>query len=199
MHIPSIMSKVSLLKFHPEWVDGGPGLPGPVFRTALTEYVVAGLVREISQKLTNRELAPKLHQIGKELAIEAGRMLPAGWEDVDDICPPWQFRIPPPPPPTGEGPSPDPWRFAPDPQPWHLLGPDPSPWLEHATAAMKDIALAVAIRDLASVTTIEKVSTSLKEVGESVMKQASGRVFDEYCGTPVKPRVPAPRPKKTAA
>jgi len=80
-----------------------------------------------------------------------------------------------------------------------LLAPDPHPWLEHASAAMKDIALAVAIRDLASVTTLEKVSTSLKEVGESVMKQASGRVFDEYCGTPVKPRVPVPRPKKTAA
>src|SRR2546426_12333681 len=53
MHIPSIMSKVSLLKFHPEWVDGGPGLPGPVFRTALTEYVVAGLVREITTHLIN--------------------------------------------------------------------------------------------------------------------------------------------------
>ena len=81
MHIPSIMSKVSLLKFHPEWVDGGPGLPGPVFRTALTEYIVAGLICEISQKLANREIAPKLHQIGKELAVEAGRMLPAGWEE----------------------------------------------------------------------------------------------------------------------
>jgi len=126
-------------------------------------------------------------------------MLPAGWEDGDDICPPWHFRVPPPPPPRGEGPQPDPWRFAPDPYPWHLLGPDASPWLEHATAAMKDITLALAIRDLASVTTIEKISSTLKEVGELVAKQASGRVFDEYCGTPVKPRVPVPRPKKTAA
>jgi len=84
-------------------------------------------------------------------------------------------------------------------RPWHLLGPDPSPWLEHATAAMKDIALAVAIRDLASVTTIAKVSSALKEVGELVTKQASGRVFDEYCGTAVKPRVPVPRPRASAA
>jgi len=60
---------------------------------------------------------------------------------------------------------------------------------------MKDIALAVAIRDLASVTTIAKVSSALKEVGELVTKQASGRVFDEYCGTAVKPRVPVPRPR----
>jgi len=75
----------------------------------------------------------------------------------------------------------------------------PQPWLEHATAAMKDIALAVAIRDLASVTTIAKVSSALKEIGELVTKQASGRVFDEYCGTAVKPRVPVPRPRASAA
>ena len=54
---------------------------------------------------------------------------------------------------------------------------------------MKDIAL----------TTIAKVSSALKEVGELVTKQASGRVFDEYCGTAVKPRVPVPRPKASAA
>ena len=64
---------------------------------------------------------------------------------------------------------------------------------------MKDVVLAVAIRDLASVTTIEKVSSMLKAIGEGVMKQASGRVFDEYCGTPVKPHVPVPRPTATAA
>jgi hypothetical protein len=143
MNIPLIMAKVSFLKFHPEWVDGGPGQPGPVFRTALTEYVVAGLTREISRKVTSREVGSKLHQTAKELAAEAGRMLPAGFEDGDDICPPWPKPLPP---PHGGG--------DPDPIPWLVAGPSPDPWLENSTPAMKDIALAVAIRDLASVTSI---------------------------------------------
>jgi hypothetical protein len=63
---------------------------------------------------------------------------------------------------------------------------------------MKEIVLAVALRDLASVTTVGKVSSALKEVGESMAKQASSRIFDEYCGTPVKPHVPVPRPKAAA-
>jgi hypothetical protein len=202
MNIPLIMAKVSVLRFHPEWVDGGPvpGLPGgPVIRTALTEYVVAGLIREIGLNLSSREFVPKLQQTAKELVAEAGKRLPATFEsgESDDLCPPYWRHYPPPPPRGDQGPSPDPWQ--PGPIPWVVAGPQPDPWLEAATPGMKDAVLAGAIRDLASVTTIEKASSVLKEVGEAVMKQASGRLFDEYCGTPVKPRVPVPRPKATAA
>ncbi len=197
MHIPLIMAKVSLLRFHPEYFDGKPpGAPGPVFRTALKEYVVANLTKEIAQQLSTREHTAKLQQTAKELAAEAGRMLPASLEPGDDICPPWPFPFPIPRPHGEQGPSPDPWR--PGPTPW-LTGPQPDPWLENATASMKEAVLAVGLRDLATVTTIEKASAALKEVGEAITKQAGSRLFDEYCGTPVKPHVPVPRPKATNA
>lgn len=202
MNISLIMAKVSTLRFHPEWVDGGPGLPGPVIRTALTEYVVAGLIRDIGVNLTNREVASKLHQTARELVARSSKMLPISFEtelEPDDLCPPYWRHFPPPPPRGDQGPQPEPWRFGPSPEPWLVAGPHPEPWLEASTPALKDIVLAVALRDLASVTSIVEVSAALKEIGETIMKQASSRVFDEYCGTTVKPHVPVPRPKATAA
>src|SRR5258707_7065800 len=55
MNLSLILAKVDVLKYHPEWVDGGLGLPGPVFRTAIAEYVVAGLVRDIAAHVTSKE------------------------------------------------------------------------------------------------------------------------------------------------
>src|SRR5215469_6065619 len=93
MNIPLILAKVSVLRFHPEWVDGGPGLPGPVLRTALTEYAVAGLIRSISTHLSSSQFAPKLQQTAKKLVAESAKMLPANFEAEgepgDDICPPY--------------------------------------------------------------------------------------------------------------
>lgn len=192
MNIHSILAKVSLLKYHPEWVDGGPGQPGPVFRLALTEYAVAGIARQISRRLTDRELASKLHQSAKDLVGAASKMLPATWEDGDgdDICPPYQWHFPFPPRPTGGD--------DPEPHPWLVSSASVELWLENASPAMQDAAMAVALRDLASVTTVETISSSFKQIGESVTKQAGSRLFDEYCGTPVKPRIPAPRGKSAA-
>lgn len=200
MNITLILAKVTYLKRHPEAWDAK--IPhGPVFHTPITEYVVATLVREISLNLSNREFAAKLNQTAKALVDESSKMLRFGFEtstEVDDLCPPY-LQIPiPPPPPLGGGPSPDPW-FRPGPIPWQVLGPQPDPWLETAPVAIREIALAVAIRELANITTLENVSSALKGIGESLMKEASSRAFDEYCGTPVKPHVPVPRPHATAA
>ena len=102
MKIPLILAKVSVLRFHPEWVDGQPilGHPGgPIFRTALTEYVIAGLIREIGLNLSGREFVPKLQQTAKELVAEASKRLPASFEsgETDDLCPPYWRHYPPPP------------------------------------------------------------------------------------------------------
>src|SRR5947209_16706282 len=115
-----ILQKVSFLHgvLDPNWVDGNPGQPGPVFRTAISDYIVAELLRDIGVNLHNRELATRLHGIGKELVSGASHGLAASWEDGDDICPPW---------PVG-GPRPRGNDL--------VTGPQPEPWLEHTTPAM---------------------------------------------------------------
>lgn len=192
MRTPLIEEKISFLRssldierFH----DPNLGPAGPVFRTAIADYIVAEILRDIGGSLRDQQLATKLHNIGKELASEASRGLVAGWDDGDDICPPWLWHFKKPGPPN----PPDPDRFI----YLQILEPDPSPWKEQT--AMNDVFLAFAIRQLASLTTNEKASAAMKEVGETIVKSASAKLFDEYCGTPVKPRVPAPRPKGIAA
>jgi hypothetical protein len=179
-----ILQKVAFLHgmIDPSWIDGNPGQPGPVFRTALTDYVVAELLRDISVNLQDRELAPKIHNIGKELVSSSSHGLAAGWEDGDDICPPW-FK---------GGPRPHGDTLS-------LTAPQPEPWLEHTTPAMNDIVLAHALRELASLTSSEKASSGIRQAGETIVKAASSKLFDEYCGTPVKPHLPAPKPKAVAA
>jgi hypothetical protein len=178
-----ILQKVSFLHgvLDPNWIDGNPGQPGPIFRTAISDYIVAELLRDISANLHNRELATKLHSVGKELVSGSSHSLAVSWEEGDDICPPW---------PVG-GPRPRSGDF--------VTGPSPEPWLEHLTPAMNDIVLAHALRQLASLTSSEKASTAIKQAGEAIMKTASSKLFDEYCGTPVKPHVPTPNPKAIAA
>lgn len=179
-----ILQKVSFLHgmIDPSWIDGNPGQPGPIFRTAMTDLVVAELLRDISVNLQDRELATKVHSIGKDLVSGSSHGLAAGWEDGDDICPPW-FK---------GGPRPHGDTLS-------LTAPQPEPWLEHTTPAMNDIVLAHALRELASLTTSEKASNGIKQVGETIIKAASTKLFDEYCGTPVKPHVPVPKPKAVAA
>jgi len=179
MNINLILQKVAFLQgvLDPNRVDGGPGQPGPIFRSAVADYVVAELLRDISVNLQDRELATKVHNIGKELVIGSSHGLVASWEDGDDLCPPW--------------PRP---RFD-----ELVLGPRPEPWLEHIAPAMSDVVLAHALRQLASLTSSEKASAGIRQVGETIVKAASSKLFDEYCGTPVKPHLPAPRPKTVAA
>jgi hypothetical protein len=181
-----ILQKVSF--FHgiidPNWVDGNPGQPGPVLRTSISDYIVAELLRDISTNLHNRDISTKLHSIGKELVSASAHNLAADWDGELD--------------PNGRPFDP---FFHPRPRGVEDLfaGPHPEPWLEHLTPSMNDIVLAHALRDLASLTSSEKASTAIKQAGEALVKTASSKLFDEYCGTPVKPHVPKPRPKITAA
>jgi hypothetical protein len=185
-----VLEKVTFLRgvLDPNTVDGNPGQPGPIYRNAIANYIVAEILRDISSNIKDKTLATQIHTIGKELVTESSKGLVAGWEDGDDICPPYlNFPIPKP------GPGPDPW------QQFLQLTAHPEPFLDQATPAVHDVVLAIAIRELASLTTNEKASAALKQVGETIVKGASTRIFDEYCGTRVKPRIPAPTPHRTAA
>lgn len=181
-----ILQKVSFLHglIDPNWVDGNPGQPGPIFRAAIADYAVAEILRDISLNLQDRDLATKVHNIGKELVTGSSRGLVAGWEDGDDICPPYKHPFPR---PVGEEIT------------ALLTNPTPNEWLEHVVPAMNDIVLAHALRQLASFTSNEKSSHAIRQAGETIVKSASSKLFDEYCGTPVKPHAPAPLPKVTAA
>jgi hypothetical protein len=64
---------------------------------------------------------------------------------------------------------------------------------------MNDIVLAHALRELASLTSSEKASSGIRQAGETIVKAASSKLFDEYCATPVKPHVPVPNRKAVAA
>lgn len=186
-----ILEKVNYLRgvLDPNTVDGNPGQPGPIFSTAIANYVVAEILRDISANLKDKTVATQVRSIGKELAAESSKGLIAGWEDGDDICPPYHLHFPFPKP----GPGPDPWQTL------VQLMPRPEPWLNDATPALNDVVLAVAIRQLASLTTSDTASAALKQAGETIVKGASGRIFDEYCGTPIKPHVPVRLPQRTAA
>ena len=187
-----ILERVSFLRgvLDPNTVDGNPGQPGPIYRTAMANYIVAEILRDIGENLNDQTAATQVHGIGRELVTESSRGLVAGWEEGDGICPPW-FN-------PHHGPHGGPNPPGPDP-PYRLLEQDRVTLLNEVTPAMNDVILATAIRELACLTTHEKTSLALKQVGETLVKNASGKLYEEYCGTRVKPRVPAPVPHRTAA
>jgi hypothetical protein len=181
-----ILQKVSFLHglIDPNWVDGNPGQPGPIFRRAIADYAVAEILRDISLNLQDRDLGKQVHNIGNELVTSASQRLVAGWEDGDSLCPPYKHPFP---------------RFVGEEITALLTNPASGESLEHVAPAMNDMVLAHALRQMASFTANEKSSHAIRQVGETIVKSASSKLFDEYCGTPVKPHAPAPRPKVTAA
>ncbi len=185
MKTSQVLSKVSGIKlaFDPSWIDGCPGCPGPIFHEAIGDYIVAGLLKQIAVKFSDRSVGERMHELSKQMAYHASKGLINGWEDGDDICPPW-FG------PHWHGPIPVP-------------EPNPQPWLEADKAAainpievakfsqgMSELMLAGALKHLAELTTNEAFSNEIFTIGQSVVKGASDRVYDEYCGT-----VPYPRPR----
>jgi hypothetical protein len=191
MNTTLILQNVYFLRgaLNPDWFDGHPGQPGPPFGPAISDYIVGELLRDISVNLHNQEIANTLYNIGKDLVSASSDRFVAGWEEGDQLCylfPRWPFpRFRDNPIPVGQGVP--------------VPGPRPEPWLEHITPAMNDIVLAHALRELASLTSSEKASSAIKQAGETIVRTASSKLFDEYCGTSVKLYVPHPRPKATAA
>ena len=60
-----ILEKVAFLRgvLDPNEVDGKPGQPGPTFRLAMADCVVAEIMRDISANLTDRQAALQLRDM----------------------------------------------------------------------------------------------------------------------------------------
>jgi hypothetical protein len=185
MKVNVILEKVSFLQLldRRDWIDGGPH---PMYRvsSAMYEMMLAQVLRSIAPLLQDRALGKQLHELGHTMVQHSSHGLVAGWEDGDDICPPW------------------PWPWPPG---WLGTVPDTAPalggqgvdlramsLLEDMSGAVRDVVLATSSRAAARLTSDEKLSLALKVLGEQIVERAAGKgaLFDDYCGTPVKPRPP---------
>jgi hypothetical protein len=116
---------------------------GPKFSVATREYAMAGIVRDIALQLPDKALQEKLLGAGREMVGFASKGLINGWEDGDDICPPWP-------------PFPFPW---PGPYPPE---PDPVPWL---TARQENgLVYKAALKSIAKLTGVPAVAKQLEEI-----------------------------------
>lgn len=84
---------------------------GPRFSSFTKEYAMAGVVRDIAKAIPDKAVQKKLLGAGKAMVEYSSKGLINGWEEGDDICPPFW---PPIPWPGGPEPSPDPipWFIA---------------------------------------------------------------------------------------
>ena len=179
-----ILQKVAFLHglIDPSWIDGNPGQPGPIFRTAMIRFrcgrafcaisALTCMTGPLRQMCTT--LVRNLYQVRRMVLPQVGKMATISVHPGLRAVPGLTVSV-------------------------SLTSPHPEPWLEHVTPAMNDIVLAHALRELASLTSSEKASNGIRQVGETIVKAASNKLFDEYCGTPVKTHVPVPRPKAVAA
>ena len=57
-----ILAKVDYIHglIDPDWVDGGPGQPGPLINEAIVDYMVAGVLREIAKSVSHKQINSKL-------------------------------------------------------------------------------------------------------------------------------------------
>ena len=118
---------------------------------AVKEYVMAGVVRDISKQIPDRELAERVKSAGSTMVTSEN--LVNGWEHSDDHCPPWHHF-----------PIPFPWPFPePDPYPWltsnfSQLNPQPLP----------PRSISSALKVLSTLTSLQEVSEQLKDLGNKL-------------------------------
>lgn len=165
----SLVSKVSILKIPPQAWDAL--IPhGHKVSQKLVEYLAAGVVRDIAQQVKDESVKKKLMGIGKELARSASAGLVQGWEEGDDICPPW-----PPFPPF-----PGPWIWLED-----ILKPQPDPW---TVRSFDQLVLADLTMGVAGVTTDASISAKLKDTAVALARSASKQIVEDFEKTQIKPR-----------
>ena len=152
--ITLVLQKITFLnvikKF--EWVDGGPGQPGPLSKAATT-LLLSSLVRDLSAHVSDPEISREVRSTGKEMAEVAIGGLIAGWEDGDDWCPPLK------PPKWPPGPGPWPWLEA-----LRVFDPEPVPWFEAAGARLKDGIIGFALQQIAALTPDEQLAGQVNDV-----------------------------------
>jgi hypothetical protein len=122
---------------------------GPVFSVATKEYAMAGIVRDIANNLPDESMQKRVLSIGRSMVEFASKGLINGWEEGDDICPPW---------PPFPWPWPGPWPVDPDPVPWHTL-----------TEGIREYAKALKL--IARMSAVPEVAKQLNEIAGSLGKR----------------------------
>ena len=60
--------------------------------------------------------------------------------------------------------------------------------------SMNDLVLAQGLRSLAGITSNKSLSADIAGLSETLVKESLSQVLDDFCDTPVKPRIPKKRP-----
>jgi hypothetical protein len=124
---------------------------GPKFSAATKELAMAGVVRDIALNLPDKAMQKRLLTAGKSMVEFSSKGLLNGWQEGDDICPPWWPPFPWP------GPTPE---------------PDPVPW---RTARREGISeYANALKVIAGMTSVAAVAKQLNEVAGALNAQSMG-------------------------
>ncbi len=164
----SLSAKVAFLKIPPEAWDAI--IPhSQKISQAVVEYWTGGVVRDVANRLTDQAARERLTGLAREMIVSGTKGLIQGWEDGDDICPPWP-PFPPIPWPGGSGPG----------------NPDPVPW---KTGVTEQVVLADMLLSLAGITTHAGFSKQLKEMSVSLVKGASRHLVEDFEKTHVQPRM----------
>lgn len=125
---------------------------GPVLKSAaVKDYIMAGIVRDVAAQIADKDLASKVKSAGAEMVRNAAANLINGWEDGDDLCPPY---------------PPFPWPI----RHQSVFGPGPEPWLPQVLAELNPQPLPP--KDLASALKVIAKYTSLPEVGKQLTESA---------------------------
>lgn len=75
---------------------------GPKISKVAKEYLFAQIVRDIAKQIPEAKVSTQLMDSGREMTNFAANGLVNGWEEGDDLCPPWFGRFPFPPRPHYE-------------------------------------------------------------------------------------------------
>lgn len=119
---------------------------GPILSKATKELALAQIVRDIALQVPFKEHKARLLAIGRKQVDFASSGLLAGWEEGDDLCPPWK----------------------PFPFPWPPSGPLPDPWFEFENL----LDHARSLRLIAQLTTIGDAGKELEDIAAELGRQA---------------------------
>jgi hypothetical protein len=144
--------------FIPNWEDPGWGHFG--------ELALADSVKQLSKVVADKKLSVKVLELSKKMAKEASGGMINGWEDGDDICPPW-------------------WPFPFPPVP----GPGPFPWKEIVSA--EQVQIANILTQISGLTTSKEFNLALKSVATELVRGVVNKLADDFerCGTVPRPKI----------
>ncbi|HEX5150094.1 MAG TPA: hypothetical protein VFW07_01530 [Parafilimonas sp.] len=121
---------------------------GPAMKShAIKEYMLAALARDISYEIDDKEIAYQLKSAGAAMVKFAAAHLINGWEEGDDLCPPWPSL----------------------PYPHYSYDPEPTSWFSTDVAELNPQPLPPhtiisALKVLAQLTSLPNVQEQLKDI-----------------------------------